>query len=325
VIVEAPLAVVVALLGVGGVLLFGGVAGIRRLGHLRRTPVLPIAQAGDNTFVAIQGKIVASEEGLATAPFSEREAAWFKVVVEGKSGKSWDKLLDESEGRVFLVDDGSGELARVDPNEATFEVASDLSSSGRIGHAPKLEAYLDAHKLKVDETLAGMFGIHRMVRYTETALLPGETVLAVGHARRMAGPPVMDGYRSGSTTELVVAPSGRDPLLVSNRTREAIVREPRGAIIFGLALVAVGLVLLVPTDYVKRELQWGCLSPREVMASACDSKQTMPTRPDWCVRVDVMCLAAPSSSDRRRNLPPKSDDRGKACSCASGDPLCACP
>jgi hypothetical protein len=227
VIVEAPLAVVVALLGVGGVLLFGGVAGIRRLGHLRRTPVLPIAQAGENTFVAIRGTLVASEEGLVTAPFSERAAAWFKIVVEGKSGKSWETFVDESEGRVFLVDDGSGELARIDAKEATFDVASDLSSSGRLGTAPKLEAFLAARKLNVEETLAGMFGIRRMVRYTETALLPGETVLAVGHARRVAGPPIMDGYRSGSTTELVVAPSGRDQLLVSNRTREEIVREPR--------------------------------------------------------------------------------------------------
>jgi hypothetical protein len=60
-----------------------------------------------------------SEQGIVQTPFSGRHAVWTRITVQERRGagrnRHWHTLLTEADGRVFMVDDGSGQIARVMP------------------------------------------------------------------------------------------------------------------------------------------------------------------------------------------------------------------
>jgi len=238
----------------GGILFFVGV--IVTLSNLKNwkrrqriisTPTSPIAQAPGNGVVEIKGRIHPSEQGLVQTPFSGRHAVWCRVTVQElrSSGRNryWHTILSEVDGRPFMIEDGSGQLARVMPQGANVVLdKQNVASSGTFNDAaPHLEAFLQSRGLKSTSWL----GLNKSMRYEEEVLAPGEPVYALGPSRREPGPPVHDGYRMVPGSQLVMfhgmGPDGE--LIVTNKTEEQLTNKLLTGFVVGLVLGGLGLLM----------------------------------------------------------------------------------
>lgn len=236
---------------IGGILfIIGLIVTLMNLKNFQRrkriiaTPTSPIAQAPGNGLVEIKGRIVASEQGLLQTPFSGRLAVWCRITVQElrRSGKNsyWHTLLTEVDARPFLVDDGSGQLARVLPMGANVMLDKhNIASSGTFNDAPPhLEAFLASRGHKS----TGFFGFNKSMRYEEEVLSPEEALYSLGPSRRDAGPPVHDGYRMVPGSQLVMfhgtGPQGE--LLLTNKSEEQLTSKLLTGFVVGCVLGGIG-------------------------------------------------------------------------------------
>jgi len=223
----------------------------KRRQRIVQTPTTPVAQAPGNGLVEIKGRIQPSEQGMVQAPFSGRYAVWARITVQElrSSGKNsyWHTLLTEVDGRPFMVDDGSGQQARVIPHGANVMLDKhNIASSGTFNDAaPHLEAFLMARGLKSTSWL----GFNKSMRYEEELLSPNDPLYALGPSRREAGPPVHDGYRMSPGSQLVMfhgigmGMGAEGELLLTNKTEEQLTSRLMTGFIVGLVLTGVALLL----------------------------------------------------------------------------------
>jgi hypothetical protein len=235
--------------GLGAILAYSSVPNINRRKRILAIPTSPIAQAPGNALVEIKGKIVPSEQGTIMTPFSNQPAVWARITVQewqqrGRHG-SWVKVLQESRGQAFMVDDGSGQLARVIPDGANFMLQEkQVARSGTFNNAnPQLEAFLQSRGLKSTNIL----GLNKGMRYLEEVLAPGDPLYALGPSRRDPGPPVSDGYRMVPSTTLVMMHGGsvETELILTNKSEEKITATLLHGAIAGAVVLAVGVLILV--------------------------------------------------------------------------------
>lgn len=232
---------------IGIVVTFANVKNWQRRKRILGTPTSPIAQAPGNGPVEIKGRIVPSEQGLVQTPFSGRHAVWCRVTVQElrSSGRSshWHTILTEADGRPFMVDDGSGQMARVLPAGANVILDKrNVASSGTFNDAAShLEAFLASRGLKSTSWL----GFNKSMRYEEEVLAPNDPLYALGPSRREAGPPVHDGYRMVPGSQLVMfhgmGPDGE--LILTNKTEEQLTSKLLGGFVAGLVLLGIGVLL----------------------------------------------------------------------------------
>lgn len=238
----------------GGILLLIGiVVGLSNLKNLKRrhrilaTPTCPIAQAPGNGAVEVKGRILPSEQGVVQAPFSGRHAVWVRITVQElrSAGRSryWHTVLSEMDGRVFLVDDGSGEVARIHAQGANVMLEKQqVGTSGTFNDASAhLTQFLSARGLST----TGFFGFNKSMRYEEEVLAPGDNLYAIGPSRRDAGPPVNDGYRvaPGNQLALFAAPGEAGELILTNKTEEQLVSKLLWGFVSGAVMVGIGTLL----------------------------------------------------------------------------------
>jgi hypothetical protein len=237
----------VGLTVIGGLVALANRTNWRRRQRILTTPTCPVAHAPGNGLVEVKGRILPSEQGLVQTPFSGRHAVWCRVKVEERrsSGKNsyWHTLLTEADGRVFLVDDGSGQVARVEPTGATVMLdARNVASSGTFNDAaPHLEAFLASRGLKSTSWL----GFNKSMRYSEEILSPGDPLFAIGPSRRDPGPPVSDGYRMVPSSQLVMVPGfgEQGELILTNKSEEQLVGSLGWGFVIGLVMAGVGVLL----------------------------------------------------------------------------------
>lgn len=218
----------------------------KRRQRIIATPTSPVAQAPGNGLVEIKGRIQPSEQGLLQTPFSGRHAVWCRITVQElrSSGRNtyWHTILTEVDGRVFMVDDGSGQMGRVLPQGANVILDShNIASSGTFNDAaPHLDAFLQSRGLKSTSWL----GFNKSMRYSEEVLGPGDNLYALGPSRRDPGPPVHDGYRMVPGSMLVMfhgmGPEGE--LLLTNKTEDQLTSRLATGFIVGLVMTGLGLV-----------------------------------------------------------------------------------
>lgn len=242
-----------ALLLIGGVLFLIGIIltltnlkNWKRRQRIIRTPTSPVAQASGQGPVEVKGRVVPSEQGIVQTPFSGRHAVWTRITVQElrSSGRNsyWHTLLTEADGRVFLVDDGSGQYARVMPAGANVILDKhSVASSGTFNDAqPHLEAFLMSRGLKSTSWL----GFNKSMRYEEELIAPGDPIYALGPSRREPGPPVHDGYRMVPGSQLVIftgmGPEGE--LILTNKSEEQLTSKLLGGFIVGLVLTGLGVL-----------------------------------------------------------------------------------
>jgi hypothetical protein len=241
------------LLIIGGIaFLIGVVITIANLKNYQRrkriidTPTSPIAQAPGNALVEIKGRIAPSEQGLLQTPFSGRHAVWCRITVQElrSSGRNtyWHTVLTEVDQRPFMVDDGSGQMARVIPNGANVILeAQNIASSGTFNDAaPHLEGFLQSRGLKSTSFL----GFNKSMRYSEEVLVPSDPLYALGPSRRDAGPPVHDGYRMVPGSQLVMfhgmGPAGE--LILTNKTEDQLTSKLMTGFVAGIVVAVLGFL-----------------------------------------------------------------------------------
>jgi E3 ubiquitin ligase len=232
---------------IGAIAFASGIPNMKRRGRIIRTPTSPIAQAPGNGPVEIKGRIAPSEQGLVAAPFSGRQAVWVRVTVQERrsSGRSsyWKTVVNEADGRPFMVDDGSGQLARVMPPGANVILdAQKVADSGTFRDAPPhLEAFLNSRGLKSTSFL----GFNKAMRYEEQVLAPGDDLYAIGPSRREPGPPVSDGYRMvpGSQLVLYAGQGAAGELILTNKTEEQLVSRLLWGFVGGAIAGGLGFLL----------------------------------------------------------------------------------
>jgi hypothetical protein len=242
-----PLAVLSAVVFVFGVVVtLTNLKNWKRRQRILATPTSPIAQASGHGPVEIKGRVVPGEHGVIQAPFSGRHAVWTRITVQERrsSGRNsyWHTLLTEADGRVFLVDDGSGQYARVMPAGATVILDKHkVASSGTFNDAqPHVAAFLASRGL----TSTSWLGFNKAMRYEEELIAPGDPLYALGPSRREPGPPVNDGYRMVPRSQLVLFAGidTEEELILTNKSEEQLTSKLLGGFIVGLVLTGLGLL-----------------------------------------------------------------------------------
>jgi hypothetical protein len=242
------------LLIVGFISLVAGlIVMLTQLKNLRRrkrsldTPTSPIAQAPGHGPVEVKGRIVPSEQGVLVAPFSGKQVVWAKITIQewrqrGRSG-SFVTILDEIDARIFHVDDGSGQHARILSQGAHMMLdAQQVASSGTFNDAsPHLLAFAASRGIRTTSWL----GLNKSMKFTEELLLPGDNLYALGPSRREPGPPVSDGYRMVPASQLVLfAGAGEaQELILTNKSEEQLISKLRHGFIGGMVATSIGLLM----------------------------------------------------------------------------------
>jgi hypothetical protein len=134
---------------------------------------------------------------------------WTRVKVEqyrsgsgeGDTG-NWTTVLNEVNGLSFFVDDNSGEMARIIPDDANVILdQQSIGNSGQFHDAPPgFEEFLNMRGL----SRKGFFGFNKTMSFDEELPAPGDVLYARGPSRREQGGPDSDGPGTAPSGQLVM-------------------------------------------------------------------------------------------------------------------------
>lgn len=240
--ISPTLVIAVFIVLVIGIFIIASSAGDwRRRQRIIATPTTPIAQCSGDSVVEIKGRVVASEEGVFTTPFSGRHAVFCRITVQERRHRNrssyWHTVIEEIDAREFYVEDGSGQQARIVPRGANCVLdKQSVASSGMFNDPPpQLVAFLQSRGISSETWI----GTNKSMQYLEEVLAPGDTLYAIGPSHREAGPPRADAYRNSPGSRLVMSGMGTGDLelLLSNKSEEDLVRNLGTGMTIGFVLV----------------------------------------------------------------------------------------
>ena len=183
----------------GGIFAIKNLNGWKRQKRIFQMQALPIVHAAGNEPVKVLGRVLPSEQGVVQTPISGRQAVWYRLTVCSVHNSRYsyreDTVLTEADGRAFLLDDGSGQRARVFPRGANIDLDSSIVAVGGTDchyTTPQVEAFIRTRGLTSSSIL----------RFQEEVIAPGDPLFALGPARR--NPPIDARYHMAPTSELVL-------------------------------------------------------------------------------------------------------------------------
>lgn len=235
---------------VGMSLALSNLRNVARRKRILATATSPISQAMGGP-VEIKGNIVPSEKGLVEAPLSGRQAVWTRVTVEQyRSGSDTSQdtssiVLNEVNGRPFFVDDNSGEVARIIPDDAN--VVLDQQSIGNSGQfhdpPPGFEEFLNMRGL----SSKGFFGFNKTMSFYEELLTPGDALYARGPSRREQGRPNSEGSGTAPLGQLVMyaATGTGGELILTNKTEKQLASRLLRNFAIGITCTIVGAFVII--------------------------------------------------------------------------------
>jgi len=212
---------------------------LRKARLVERTPTTPGTSTQGGAVVEVKGRVAPAGQ-VVERRFAPRDAVWLHVHIEDHDGSSSTVLLDEVQAVAFHVDDGSGRMARVEPDRTQFAVT--------LGTEPGWGSEKD--RGRVLELLA-----HRHVKdfvparlaWKERGLFVGDPVYVLGPAEALAGPPQSEGYRAGPSTQLVLRSTTASRLTIAAMTEEAYLarlkKGGKGCLTFAVVMTVLGIVL----------------------------------------------------------------------------------
>jgi hypothetical protein len=172
----------------------------------------------------IKGALVA--EGSHLAPISDRPCAYVRLLLEQRRRNRWETVLDLRLVDPAVLEEGGARCA-IDLSQADVVVAAPQRI--RTGLFPVPGDELDALLKKLEGTTLEAEPAGPFLRWREEVLLPGDTLYAVGTARRAE-----DGAWSLQSED--------GPFVVSDRDEAEVVRHQRQA---GRRWAAIGLASIV--------------------------------------------------------------------------------
>jgi hypothetical protein len=233
----------------GMVLVLSNLKNVARRKRILATATSPISQAMGGP-VEIRGNIVTSEKGLVEAPLSGRQAVWTRVTVEqyhsgsGNDPGHTSTVLNEVNGRPFLVEDNSGEMARIIPDGANVVLdQQSIGNSGQFNDAPPgFEEFLNARGL----SSKGFFGFNKTMRFYEELLTPGDPLYARGPSRREQGTADSDGFGTAPSGQLVMyADTGTGgELILTNKTEKQLASRLLRNFVIGITFAIAGAFVI---------------------------------------------------------------------------------
>jgi hypothetical protein len=172
----------------------GGFRGIRRARLIEDVPTAKIRSAHQG-YVELDGTARVLDGLPIIAPLSGVQCCWYSYKVERRSRKSWTTVEREESDSLFLVEDETGRCI-IDPEGASVTSSHQDTWYGSrrppAGHGPLHVAYRPPGLLT---RIAGRTGIHIHVdtrvglggryRYTESVILDGDPLYAVGHFKTL--------------------------------------------------------------------------------------------------------------------------------------------
>ncbi|HXU03743.1 MAG TPA: hypothetical protein VN903_22410 [Polyangia bacterium] len=149
--------------------------------RLTEVPETAIAAIKDGTRVRIKGRLVA-REALRTSPISYNECIGFRLTVDVHVGagedddveKAWKTVVEEDDVPTFVVADETGEAVLHGPFEL---ILAPFQDGGNDLPTAVREALVRANVSR-----EGFFGWDKHFRWFETILVPGDEIVAIGHA-----------------------------------------------------------------------------------------------------------------------------------------------
>jgi hypothetical protein len=210
------------------------------------TPTSKIARARDGALVEVQGAALALNDRTVHAPLSGRAVLVCRLVIAHDIGSSREILVDTTEVTPFLIDDGSGALARIEPRGARL--------------------ILDPTELRGPEVLArateylGLRGIagkeEEKLLCREHVITPGDPVFALGLCHHDKALPVSTGYRDRPAMQVILESAADSAMLLSNHSESQVLARLRGtramfvafAVLSALAGIAFALVVIAGQD-----------------------------------------------------------------------------
>lgn len=164
--------------------LFLGFRWLRHARHIGNIPTSRIRSAPQG-YVEIVGDGVALDGHPILAPLSGRQCLWYRFTVQERpvsaAGRErsvgWRSLHSGQSDGIFALRDDTGECV-VDPDGAEITTRH---TRRWTGNTPWPEYGPDGADSVLDTILGGLFSMGmETYRYTETLLLPGETLYALG-------------------------------------------------------------------------------------------------------------------------------------------------
>lgn len=229
---------------IGIIVVLGNIKNMRRRARIIATPTSKIAQASGAGPVEINGTIVPGEQGVFTTPIGQKQAVWARLVVQElrRRGKSstYVTIYKETYDRVFYVDDGSGERARVFTEGAHMVLdAKQVASSGVLRDPPPhVRQFLEQRGIAAQGLI-----FNRNLKFTEEILSPGDLLYALGPSFRdtamNAGP-----FRQGPPGQLTLrAGAGfQNELILTNKPESQLTSKLLLPTIIGGVLTGGGVI-----------------------------------------------------------------------------------
>lgn len=189
---HAPDPVLLLTVGLALFALWNGYTGLRRLRRIEDVPTARVRSAPQG-YVELVGTAHLLEGEPIIAPLSSTMCCWYRYRVQRRSGRDWRTVESGTSDGIFVLRDTTGDCV-IDPEGA--EVSSRHSRSwsddgiGRGAHGvhARLPSLGRTADLIVDvggkvlETLGSGVGEYR---YSETVILEGDPIYAIGEFRSL--------------------------------------------------------------------------------------------------------------------------------------------
>lgn len=222
----------------------------RRARRIEKTTETPIAAARAGELVAIVGQAMPDEDRLIDAPGCEQQVLYYSISIEERdtahvSSRFVRNLAYESKGVQFLIDDGSGRVARIDPGSADVNLRIEEDN---ILHRPNVAELAPDVRALLETGRRVVTGATHGLKVTLQTIAPGDRIyaLGVGEVEKRSDPTMQ--YRGGSSVVLALKGWGDQKPVVANTKEDALYLQDLYASAFGvpwkgIALILVGIAL----------------------------------------------------------------------------------
>ena len=237
-------------LGFGIYLFFKGFGWFWEKRLIENTPTSKIRSIAMG-LVEILGEVVLAEKQILKSPLSNKDCVYYRFKIEEyrSSGDSiiWVTIKKGDKGINFYLKDDTGSVL-IDPNKAKIEIPAkySLETSKEKQIPSALQAYLTEQKVKTK----ALFGLNKMMRFTEYYIAPKDNLYIMGTA---GDNPFVEEATGQKNEEDIMIQKGKGFYYMSDKQEKDILKSFKWKIIGGLwgGLGLIVVCLFIIFGYLK--------------------------------------------------------------------------